>query len=1095
MLVTYSAFASRQAVRNSNLFLQPPLSPSQDILTPKDSVFHWFDPENHQEFPSRSLAFLREVDKAKRVPVYNVRELTCSEFVAGLLDKTTEKRTREWIRANIKQFKLLDLQEVKNPDNQTPGIVNYNLLPGMYRYQETLFTPLIRFNNLQTTYWDTVHVFTEKHPDLNHFVRFEVPNNLPSKKVLETILNLTPTRYMKVVTSPSLRSIIDLYRWIHPDTRMESNMKNLTDENAKSVIVEFSHRGYSTYFRLSDLISLSSASLLESKKKLNKETFLRMFILITLSVQKQAFALVQAQEKSEQVNTTTLVDPEEQLTQEEPAEEGSQADSSTFRQSTQTAQTDQTTDSKFGQAQTAQEEPSTGTVVEASVGKFLRPKDSPDLPNFDDALEQNLASLIDSSDTSDFTDVDAFFASAVAKVSQESVRGLKDTITTEEVLPIQPSKQELLRDSSVQENLDCFLKEAREVDSISSTEARSLKKTFEQRKVMKSPFSDQLFDAAKIVRKEDLIVNQTDLNIPMTNNLVEDSLKSEKLFHMDKVYVEKILNKHIQACVGSLEKGNIVIKDYQVEKNISSLGGYEIHKLTLKPYNGKESSVYFRTPMINEEGEFMASGIKYRMRKLRTDLVIRKTSPTRVSITTNYGKLFISRTERKNFDEYAWMVDKIKQNYLSESRNVLKLVPGNTFDNHRKGIPNAFAQLQKNFRSLKTENYEFMFDLSQQENHVPASVIKDIQNAGYLFCGVTTEGANILVMDKNSIVHNFTKKEEIGSIEELIGLTDTSKKPRGFTVAKILGDNIPMGIILSYYMGLKALLHATDTVWETTDPGKRVGPEKDILVLQFSDHKLLINTDTEEKRLLFNGFLFYKDFLKQQSLSLFDDKSIYLSLIEERGASLIHLKELETLRDYLIDPISEEVLLEMNEPTEYLPLLLKANFYLSDFSHPDINDPEFSRIRGYDRVPGLMYRALTESIRTYRIKGTKRAKIELDPYKVWNAITQDSTVKITEDVNPIVDVKEVESATFSGSDGLSKNATPVKMRKYHKNDQGLISEATVDSSDVALNFFLSPYSKMGNLLGMLDPNQEEVTDKSKIYSTSAQLAPFVEQDD
>lgn len=627
MLVTYSAFASRQAVRNSNLFLQPPLSLSEEILTPKDSIFHWFDPQGHQEFPSRSLPFLREVDKNKRVPVYNVRELTSSEFVAGLLDKTTEKRWREWLRANVKQFKFLDLKEIKNPDNQTPGIVNYNLLPGMYRYQETILTPLVRFNNLQTTYWDTVHTFVQKHPDLNHFVRLEVPNNLPSKKILETILKLSPTRYMKVITSNQLRSIIDLYRWIHPDTRLESNMKNLTDEDSKSVVVEFSHRGYSTYFRLSDLIQLSSASSLESKKKLNKDTFLRLFLLVVLNVQKQAFSIIQAQEKDNKVTQDTLVNPDNQLTQEPDLEEGSQADSSTFRE------TSQTTDSKFGEASTAREESPTGTVVDASPGQFLRSKNVPDIHQLDDKLEQNLSSLIEESDATDFTDVDAFFSSAVAKVSQEPVRGLKDAITAQEELPTQPPKEELLRDPSAAENFERFLKEAREVDSISSTEARALKKAFEQRKVMKSPYSEQLFDTAKIVRKEDLVIKKEDLVIPVTNNLVEDSLKSEKLFHMDKTYLEKILHKHIQASVSSLEKGNIIIKDYQIEKNISSLGGYEIHKLTLKPYNGKESPVYFRIPMPNEEGEFMASGIKYRMRKLRTDLVLRKIGPTKIALS------------------------------------------------------------------------------------------------------------------------------------------------------------------------------------------------------------------------------------------------------------------------------------------------------------------------------------------------------------------------------------------------------------------------------------------------------------------------------
>ena len=109
------------------------------------------------------------------------------------------------------------------------------------------------------------------------------------------------------------------------------------------------------------------------------------------------------------------------------------------------------------------------------------------------------------------------------------------------------------------------------------------------------------------------------------------------------------------SCVKALENSDIIIKDYTVETERSSLGAYEVHKLVLKPYRGKESPVYFRLPVINREGEFTASGIRYRMKKQRTDLPIRKISPTRVALTSNYSKLFISRTDRVAYDPYNYI--------------------------------------------------------------------------------------------------------------------------------------------------------------------------------------------------------------------------------------------------------------------------------------------------------------------------------------------------------------------------------------------------------------------------------------------------------
>ena len=264
----------------------------------------------------------------------------------------------------------------------------------------------------------------------------------------------------------------------------------------------------------------------------------------------------------------------------------------------------------------------------------------------------------------------------------------------------------------------------------------------------------------------------------------------------------------------------------------------------------------------------------------------------------------------------------------------------------------------------------------------------------------------------------------------------------------------------------------------------------------FEDYKLLIETDIVEKQLLFNGFLFYKEFTKQYPLSSFDDTPIFLNLLEFRSSGLIHLKELDNLKKRFIDPITRDVLEELNEPTDYLKVLLKANYMLSDYNHPDINDPNYSRIRGFDRVPGLMYRALCESVREYNLKSRTGSKIAIDPYKVWNYITQDSTVKTSEDLNPILNLKEAEAVTFTGLDGLNKDATPKQLRRFHENDTGLTSESTVDSADVALNIYLSPYAKLNSVRGIVDKNSTVVKDNpASLFSTGVQVSPIAEHDD
>lgn len=475
-------------------------------------------------------------------------------------------------------------------------------------------------------------------------------------------------------------------------------------------------------------------------------------------------------------------------------------------------------------------------------------------------------------------------------------------------------------------------------------------------------------------------------------------------------------------------------------------------------------------------------------------LPIRKISPTKVAITSNYGKLFVFRTDRKSFDDFSYIANYIKQSYINEENNIKKIKPGNNFINTLK-LPNTYANMSMYFESVETDSYTFLFNYNNIQNYLDEKTYKDLKDKNLVFIGYD-KSKNILVIDNHDNIFNYSKNmESLGDIIDILNI-DRTKVPKPFTMINILGDGIPLGIVLSYYIGLSNLIAITDTKYEIIESNKQYKPNSNEIILRFNDYKLILTPNKKEDYLLFNGFLYFKDIIKQHEIKNFDYKEIYLELLEFRNLSLLHIKELNLLQELFLDPITVNVLSDMNEPTDYLRLLLRANELLKDFSHPDINDPNYSRIRGYDRVPGLMYRALAESVRAYKFKNSSKSKIELDPYKVWNNVTRDNTVKIVEENNPITDIKEIEAVTLTGLDGLNKDATPLYLRRYHKNDIGLISEATVDSSDVALNTYLTPYARFKDVRGLIDINNKEYTEnRGKVFSTSVLLAPGSDQDD
>ncbi len=1075
MLLQYNLFILKQGVRSPVYLLNPPLVKADQVRLPRLSVLHYLDTKYDTHFPTRKLPYLTEVSDTKKIPIYHVTDLLTTTEVGTLLNKTAQQEIRNWQLSNIKDFKRAELLTLPNKDNNIISVFNYNILKDLYKYKTSMVSNYYKYYNLYTTYWATIKEAVKLDNESYHFTSIEIPPAIPNYNLLNIITKFSPAKFSRVVTDPRLSQVIDIYRWLCKSTKQDSTLKNITDEDSKRIVLELTYKGYSTFIPLYILASLSQDSHLESKIKMSESKLQKLFIVSLYRIQN---------------NITTLI--EEELKGIKPSESKVVTDDSLL---------DNDDDDEEQQEQPSSLQSNISNIKPELVNKAITKQSALKLDKVIDndlSIGKDLDQLLDFNINELNTDSsDELFEDVVLKVQHE--KEIEET-AKEDTLVITTDyspehKQRVLTDKTTQESFDKHIQNLSSLKLASSADIRSIKKVFELRKTLANPYTnDTQIDEFKVVTKEDISLTDKDSFIPIKNDLVDDDLKKELIMSFDNKYLKTTLKKDIIACVTNLEKADVVIKNYQVDIEKTALGNYEIHKLTLKPLDAKESTVYFRLPIIDDEGEMIIGAIKTRIRKQKTDLPLRKISPTRVALTSNYSKLFVFKTDRKAFDNYAYIVNYIKESYIEGDSVIKAITPGDTYNNKFK-LPNDYTALSKEFKKVVTDQYTFIFDYTSITKTIDEKTLKDLNTKKLTFVGYTNS-KQILVMDISNTIYNYSNNlEELGSIVDLLQI-DSTKLPTPFTMIKILGDDIPLGVVLSYYIGLSNLISITDTKYSLIEAKKQFKPNRHQTVIKFLDYKLILETPSIQQKLLFNGFFFFKDFTKQYNLKDFNDKNIYLNLLNERDFSLIHIKELNLLQQLFLDPITIDVLSQINEPTDYLKLLLRANELLEDLSHPDINDSAYSRIRGYDRVPGLMYRALAESIRTYKFKNSTKSKIELDPYKVWNYVTQDNTVKISEDNNPILDVKEMETVTFTGSDGLNKDATPKLLRNFHKNDMGLISEGTVDSSDVALNIYLSPYAKLKNTRGLVDiESQEHILNPAKNFSTSVLLAPMAEYDD
>ena len=197
-----------------------------------------------------------------------------------------------------------------------------------------------------------------------------------------------------------------------------------------------------------------------------------------------------------------------------------------------------------------------------------------------------------------------------------------------------------------------------------------------------------------------------------------------------------------------------------------------------------------------------------------------------------------------------------------------------------------------------------------------------------------------------------------------------------------------------------------------------------------------------------------------------------------------------------IDPITRELLVEMGEPTVFTKLLLRASEMLCDDQHPDSQDTRYMRIKGYERFAGAVYAELVRSVRIHNGRpGKHRYGIELNPYAVWIGIQQDPAKDQVSEINPIQNLKETEAVTYSGTGGRGSRSMVKHTRIYHENDMGVISESTVDSSDVAINVFTSADPQFTSLRGTSKPYDPDKQGLTPLLSTSALVSPGSTNDD
>ena len=224
-------------------------------------------------------------------------------------------------------------------------------------------------------------------------------------------------------------------------------------------------------------------------------------------------------------------------------------------------------------------------------------------------------------------------------------------------------------------------------------------------------------------------------------------------------------------------------------------------------------------------------------------LPIRKISPTKVALTSYYGKIFVTKTNKKVFDYGRWLRDKIVSIALDKDNPIaISFTPGNSFDNYFK-CPKMYSTLAMGFRSLdikipqpnSTAHYQFIFDHTTRTELIHPDLLARYDTGELLVVGKSA-ASDCLVMDNNNVIYAVSKNNmvQIGTIEDLLNI-DITNAPKDFIELKILGKNIPIGLILGYELGITKVIKLLKATYRKVLTGQRLNLQPHEYALQFSE--------------------------------------------------------------------------------------------------------------------------------------------------------------------------------------------------------------------------------------------------------------------
>lgn len=1060
MLLNQQTYYKKFGVRHLGQLIAPHASDIQYLEFPQEAIYHYLALDGASMGPPNDDYAMRAIKHAW--PVMHVTQISARHGNPRTVSLDIPTMVKDYHQSH-RRTKWLRTLDMALRDKQTPIIINYAFLNKLVRYQTSVYANYYRWQNVFETAIDKTVELLQAAPHHQHYFFLQSPKVIPSLNQLGLAGQEMTQTLLKVFTDTNALTLLKLWQWL---TGGESAFSKIPIESLHRINFIYQESGKWFVLNLGHLYAWKKPDTPEEKIEQKKLAIRTSDNQVTgLQLAKRLLAMqIYLMEIRTQANKVEEVVDDPQTGE-------------VIGDDVEDLPEDQDEDSEGQVVDTTDTPTSDPKKVKAEVEAALAPVPQPqidvdelDAQAFDDHVrvedEQVDAKLVQ-------LETIAQLQEAVVETRQSIDKVMAETETDDLSDRIKRVCDKLATDGA-----------------ISSGEHARYTRLSQTYKTMLSPDGLTTMEQFIAVPPETL---KLDEGAKMVDDptILDKSMLQSSLNVFDSKYIEQVLARDTAGMVMSLQKAGIAVTSYKVVPHEDILGAYEEHIVKIVPVIGVPSTLRFKVPSVDPDGTFTSNGVKYRLRKQRGDLPIRKTAANRVALTSYYGKCFLTRGRNNNANYGYWLQNQL----LGRLDELGDPVLADVFDPDLDA-PISYSSISEKFKGFTVNGYRFNFDIEEVRKTFPANIIKAAEKAGRVV--LASDGASYLSVDAESLLYlsgDNVAEARLGSLENYLGI-DNMNAPTEYVSVGVFGKNIPLGVVLGMELGLQNLIQILGADYRIVPVGQRLNLTAGEYALQFSDESWIFNRANRIATLVLAGFKEYWKTLRLFSAYSFDKRGAYQNLLEANSLSVRYVREIELMYQMFVDPITKDLLVEMKEPTTFKGLLIRSAELLLTNQHPDELDPAFMRIKGYERISGAVYAELVQSLRQHNARlGKVGAQVEMSPYAVWKRVMDDPSKNQSQEINPIKNIKESEAITLAGVGGRNKRSMTKRTRGFHPNDMGTVSESTVDSSDVAINIFTPADPLFTSLRGISSRFDKSKHGPANLLSTSALLSPGSDRDD